>query len=386
MIVPKSPPNSLSIASTFSVGLALFLCSAALRPSQSQTSMAAQPSTPPSAPAPARSAIEPRLDVDRDPVLSPDAADHAPGPGAAAPNLANEIQKGQNGTYVLHADVDEVLLNCTVIDSKGQTVPGLNRGNFRVWEDGVPQTVNSVLHEDVPVSMGIVVDNSGSMRDKRAQVNQAAYSLLEKSNAEDTAFIVNFSDRAFLDQGFTSDLVALHRGLSRSDPRGTTALYDAAAASADELVKHGKHRKQVLLIITDGADNASRLDLSQAIRRVQSLAGPVVYTIGLLFDVDQDEADRARNALERLSQETGGIAYFPHTLADVNAIAGEVARDIHNQYTVDYHSSKPISLGGYRTVRVEVSGPNHERLTVRTKHGYYATSTPRLQSSQDAVR
>jgi Ca-activated chloride channel homolog len=334
---------------------------------------------------PTRPEIQPRLDVDRDPIPSPDPqiTETNANPVPSGPARAGEIQKDKAGMYTLHTNVDEVLLNCSVIDDKGRTVTDLGSKDFRVWEDGVPQTVNSVLHQDLPVSMGILVDNSGSMRDKRAIVNVAALNLLKASNPLDTAFIVNFSDRAFLDQGFTSDLVALNRGLSRFDSRGTTALYDAVAASADELVRHAKERKQALLIITDGADNASRLTLSQSIRRVQNLGGPVVYTIGLLFDVDKEEAERARGALESLAEQTGGIAYFPQSVEDVNDIVAEVARDIRNQYVVDYRSTKSASLGGYRTVHVEAKSPNHGRLVVRTKKGYYAQPPQRTQVSQE---
>jgi Ca-activated chloride channel family protein len=332
---------------------------------------------------PTRPETQPRLDVDRDPIPSPDPEPNPSMTAAPSPSAKpGEIQKGQGGMYTLHANVDEVLLACSVIDDKGRTVTDLRQNDFRVWEDGVPQTVNSVLHQDLPVSMGILVDNSGSMRDKRATINVAALKLLKASNPLDTAFIVNFSERAFLDQGFTSDLVALNRGLSRSDSQGTTAMYDAVAASADELVKHAKERKQALLIITDGADNASRLSLAQAIRRVQNLGGPVVYTIGLLFDVDQKESVQAKSALEALSEETGGIAYFPKSLADVDNIAEEVAQDIRNQYVVDYQSTKPASLGGYRTVHVEVKAPNRGRLIVRTKKGYYAEQPRRTQVTQ----
>jgi VWFA-related protein len=265
----------------------------------------------------------------------------------------------------------------------------LGRSAFHVWEDGVPQEITSFLHQDQPVSLGIIVDNSGSMLDKRAVVNAAALTLLRASNPKDATFIVNFSDRAFLDQGFTSDIDALNRGLSRSDPRGTTALYDAVAASADELSNHAKLPRQVLLVITDGADNASRLDLEQAVRRVQNLGGPVVYTIGLLFDIDKtdktekEEADRARKDLERLSQETGGIAYFPTSMGDIDGIAREVARDIRDQYTIGYRSSKLASLGGFRVVRVEASAPRHGKMTVRTRRGYYANK-PAQKPTQTA--
>lgn len=360
---------------------------------QQRVASAQTASTPPTHPIanqtandPTRPELQPRLDVDRDPFESPDPEETTPEPtrANAAPKSAADIEKDKKGMYTLHANVDEVLLNCSVIDEKGRTVSDLTTKNFSVWEDGVPQTVNSVLHQDLPVSMGILVDNSGSMRDKRVAVSGAALALLRQSNPQDAAFIVNFSDRAFLDQGFTSDLVALKRGLSREDSHGTTAMYDAVAASADELVRHAKERKQALLIITDGADNASRLTLAQTIRRVQNLGGPVVYTIGLLFDVDKNEAEQAQDALESLSRETGGIAYFPRSLQELDSIMAQVAYDMRNQYVVDYRSIKPASLGGYRTVRVEVKSPNHGRLSVRTKKGYYAE--PLHTQSAQAVK
>ena len=329
--------------------------------------------------------VQARLDADHDPIPSPDAEEVAPVIAALplAPARPGEIQKRPDGVYTMHQDVDEVLLTCAVVDEKGRSVTDLSRGDFRVFEDGVAQTTSSFLHQDQPVSLGIVVDNSGSMRDKRAAVNLAALDLVKASNPLNTTFIVNFSDRAYLDQGFTSEIAALNRGLSHFDSKGATAMYDAVAASADELTNHGKLPKQVLLVITDGADNASRLDLEQAIRRVQNLGGPVVYTIGLLFGTDKAEAEQARTALERLSQETGGIAYFPHSLQDVDSIAAEVARDIRDQYTVGYRSTKPASLGGYRVVRVEANATKHGKLIVRTRKGYYA-KRPAPQHTQTA--
>jgi Ca-activated chloride channel family protein len=186
--------------------------------------------------------IQPRLDVDHDPIPSPDVEIATPAATAAPAGAGRpgEIQKRQDGVYTMHQDVDEVLLTCAVVDEKGRPVTDLSRADFRVWEDGVPQATTSFLHQDQRVSLGIVVDNSGSMLDKRAAVNAAALNMLRASNPQDSTFIVNFSDRAFIDQGFTSDIAALNRGLSRSDSKGTTAMYDAVAASADELAHHGK--------------------------------------------------------------------------------------------------------------------------------------------------
>jgi VWFA-related protein len=341
-------------------------------------SFAQAPASPTKPPAtvttydPTKPETQPDLALDRDPILSPDPADNAP--VSAQSVLGSDIKKGQSGVYTLQENVNEVLLNCTVLDEKGRLVMDLNKGDFRLWEDGVAQTIESFQHQDLPVSLGILVDNSGSMRDKRAAVRTAALDLVKASNPEDAAFIVNFSDKAYLDQNLTSNLAALERGLSRFDSRSTTALYDAVVASANELASHAKQPKQVVLIITDGADNASRETLEQAIRRVQNLGGPVVYSIGLLFGDDEEESQMARRALETLSAETGGVAYFPASLQDVDEIAKEVARDIRNQYTIGYHSTKPPGLGGYRTIRVEALGAHHGKLIVRTRKGYYPKS------------
>ncbi|HTF67920.1 MAG TPA: VWA domain-containing protein [Edaphobacter sp.] len=355
------------------------------------------PSAPPSAAgaAPKRDLTlpqaQPSLTVDRDPILSPDLEEKPPTRATAptTPSGSNTAQPGdrtlqkEGGGFVLRADVDEVLLPCTVVDEKGRLVTDLSRGDFQVWEDNVPQTIASYQHQDVPVSLGILVDNSGSMRDKRAAVNDAALHLVKASNSADAAFVVNFSDRAFIDQDFTSNVALLEKGLSHLDSRGGTALYDAVVASANQMSRHATQPKQVLLIITDGEDNVSRLTLDQAIRRVQSLNGPVVYSIGLLYeDLSKQEAARARSDLQSLSLETGGVAYFPNSLQDVDEIAAQVARDIRNQYTIGYRSSKAASLGGYRAVRVEARGTKHEKLTVRTRKGYFPKQLQQPQTAQ----
>jgi len=386
-------PRSFSILHTFalSAGMALTLlsCSGSYALGQIQTTPTAPTRIAVPLSDPTRPEMQLRLDVDRDPLPSPDIEAVVPSisPTPLAPAVAGEIRKRKDGVYTMHEDVDEVLLICAVVDEKGRLVTDLSRGDWRVWEDDVPQITTSFLHQDQPVSLGILIDNSGSMLDKRAAVNAAALNLLKASNPLDSTFIVNFSDRSFLDQGFTSDIAALDRGLSRFDSKGTTAMYDAVAVSADELANHGKLPKQVLLVITDGADNASRIDLEQAIRRVQKLGGPVVYTIGLLFDSEKGEAKRARLELQKLSDETGGIAYFPRTLQDVDPIAVEVARDIRDQYTLGYRSSNAASLGGFRVVHVEAVAPKHGKMIVRTRKGYYPSKpAPHLQQSAREVQ
>jgi Ca-activated chloride channel family protein len=335
------------------------------------------------APAPQVQAPEQQkpLTEDRDPVRSPD-AESAPPPAAAEPGKGGDITRGSSGKFTLRRDVDEVILNATVLDDNNHLVNSLNQEDFTVTEDGVPQKIASFLHEDSPVSLGLVVDNSGSMLHKRSAVNTAAVDLVKASNPKDEAFVVNFSDEAYIDQDFTSDTTKLREGLGHIDSKGGTAMYDAVVASADQLAKYGTRPKQVLVIITDGEDNASTLNLEQTIRRIQELQGPTVYSIGLLFGDENSSREnrRAKRALQLLSNETGGIAFFPKSLNQVDEIAAEVAKDIRNQYSLGYHSSKPVSQGGYRLVHVEAKSKGMGKLIVRTRTGYF----PRTQKETAA--
>lgn len=334
------------------------------------------------------------LNVDRDPIASPDAADNTPitpgHPETPSQGGGTELERGPNGRYTLMRNVDEVVLNVSVFDENHHLINDLTKDDFKVWEDGVPQTVAAFQHQDVPVSMGILVDNSGSMRDKRAAVNAAALDLVRASNPDDQAFVVNFSDEAYIDTDFTSSIAQLRDGLAHIDSRGGTALYDAVVASADHLEQAAKRPKQVLLVITDGEDNASSLDLEQTIRKVQDLQGPIVYSIGLLFgsETDPREGRRAKRALQLLSDETGGLAFFPKSLADVDSVAAEVAMDIRRQYTLGYHSSKPMSVPGFRAVKVEAHGSGRGKVIVRTKSGYYPRQQPKtkVQSASGAAQ
>jgi VWFA-related protein len=332
---------------------------------------AQQPPAPPSlVQSPARA---PSLTIDRDPVRSPD------GEPPALPALRKE-----GDGYFLHTDVEEVVLNCTVLDGN-RMVPDLKKENFQVFEDGVKQKLISFQHTDLPVSIALVVDNSGSMARKRPSVNKSTLDLIAASNPQDEAFVVNFSDEAFIDQDFTSDVNLLRAGLSHIEARGGTALHDAVAASADKLAADAKNPKQVIILITDGDDNASTLDLEQTIRRVQQLSGPVIYSIGLLFgdeDMSRDQVKNARKALKLLSDETGGMAFFPKNIEQVDQIAAEVARDIRNQYTLGYHSTKSTTDPGFRRVEVAAEGKGQGKLIVRTRTGYFPVARV---VKQDAV-
>jgi Ca-activated chloride channel family protein len=272
------------------------------------------------------------------------------------------------GAFTLHVDAQEVVLNCTVLDNKGELVNDLSAADFKVFEDKTPQTVLSLQHQDTPVSIGLVIDNSGSMSSKRAAVVSAALDLVKASNPQDETFVINFSDQAYLDQDFTSDLGPLQNGLSHLSLSGGTALYDTVVTAADKMERSATRPRKVLIVISDGDDNSSKLTLEDTVHRVQDMQGPIIYSIGLLFGGDRSR--HARHDLQMLSNETGGIAFFPGSLKDIDAVAAEVARDIRNQYAIAYHSTR-TSIEGYHTVKVEAHSQKHGKLTVYTRSGYF---------------
>lgn len=289
---------------------------------------------------------------------------------SAATQQEQNSPRSEQGVFVFRKDVDEVLLHATVIDDHQHIVTDLDRDAFTVFEDGKPQSILSFHHEDIPVAMGIVIDNSGSMREKRAKVNQAALNLVRSSNPKDEVFIVNFNDEYYLDQDFTNDLLKLRDALEKIDARGGTALYDAVVASADHLKKNARLEKKVLFVVTDGEDNASSETLEQAVKHLQEENSPSVYAIGILGE--EEHPKRAKRALEIIAQRTGGIAFFPKTLDEVNAISRTIAGDIRSQYAIGYKPTNARANGGFRMVKVEAKAKGHGKLMVRTKSGYYA--------------
>jgi VWFA-related protein len=272
---------------------------------------------------------------------------------------------------VFRTETRLVVLHATVLDKNGHLITNLARNAFRVYENGVEQTLKVFRREDVPVSMGLIIDNSGSMRDKRQKVESAALTLAKASNPEDEVFIVNFNDEAFLDRDFTSEIKAMEEGLTRIDSRGGTAMRDALRMSLDHLKEKAKKDKKVLVVVTDGNDNASSVTLEHLVKAAQQ-SEVLVYAVGLLDEEERREAKRAKRALDALAEATGGQAYYPKEMAEVDKIAHQVAHDIRNQYILAYTPSNAALDGSFREVKVTVNGPN--RPSVRTRSGYYATA------------
>jgi Ca-activated chloride channel family protein len=286
-------------------------------------------------------------------------------------------------TYRIQSQVSLVVLHASVINDRSIFVPGLKEENFRVFEDKAEQKLSVFKQEDVPVSFGLVVDNSGSMRDKRPQVNSAALTFVKTSNPQDEGFVVNFNDDYYLDteHDFTSNLDEMRTALERIDARGSTALYDAVIGSLDHL-KKGTRDKKVIIVVTDGEDNASRHSLENAVEQAQR-SDTLIYAVGLFSDDDikhnRRAMKKARGALSQLATATGGMAFFPEDAKDTEAICTQIAHDLRNQYTLAYYPTNAARDGSFRTVQVEIVPPRGMgKLNVRTRTGYYA---PRARSS-----
>lgn len=267
-------------------------------------------------------------------------------------------------------DARLVVLPVSVSDRSGKLVTNLSQESFKVFENGAEQPIKLFRREDVPVSLGIIVDNSGSMHDKRAKVETAAVDLVKESNPHDEVFIVNFNDEAYLDVEFTNDIKKLEEGLARIDSRGGTALRDSISMSIDYLKQKGKKDKKVLLVVTDGNDTASTGTLEKLVDKARQ-AEVLIYAIGLLSEEEKHEAKKAKRELDAVTRESGGLSFYPRDLTEVDRITREVAHEIRNQYTIAYSPTIQALDGSFRQIRVTVNASGHP--SVRTRTGYYAT-------------
>ena len=297
-------------------------------------------------------------------------------------------QGGKDNPYTLSVETLEVQLPISVLDKEGRPVDGLKQENFLVFEDKVQQTIKTFRHEDIPLSLGLVIDNSGSMRNKRERVNSSALAFVRESNPEDESFIVNFDDSAYLEQDFTSSIGDLIDALENIDARGETALYDALYLAAEKVTKDGKKDKKTILLISDGEDNASKYGINKVIEALRQ-AKVTVYAIGLLEEDDQRgglfkkaPSKKAKEDLIKFAEITGGQAYFPKNLDEVEELVKHIAHDIRNHYTITYTPTNTKLDGSWREVTVKVNPPkNAPKLTWHTKQGYYALKADRTSNN-----
>src|SRR3989454_832745 len=297
-------------------------------------------------------------------------------------------QNKQDKDYVLSVDVDEVVLSVAVLEKDGRPVDALTKDQFTVFEDNTQQQIKTFKHEDIPLSLGLVIDNSGSMRSKRERVNSAALAFVRESNPDDETFIVNFDDSAYLEQDFTGSIGDLIDALDNIDARGETALYDALYLSAEH-VKVGKKDKKALLLITDGEDNVSKYGINKVIEALKQ-SKVTLYTIRLLEENDQrggmfkkPPSKKAKDELQKFADITGGQAFFPKNIDEVEELVTHIAHDLRNHYTISYTPTNAKLDGSYREIAVKVNPPkNLGKITWHTKQGYYAPKAEPVSSNQ----
>jgi len=296
------------------------------------------------------------------------------------PQDEQQLQKKDQGGFTINVDVALVTLPVSVLDRDGRFLNELTKDHFQVFEDGALQQVSLFRHEDIPLSLGLVIDNSGSMRNKRERVNSAALSLVRESNSEDETFIVNFDDEAYLEQDFTSNMGDLVDALDHIDTRGETAMRDAVYLSIDHIRKEGHRDKRALLVISDGEDNKSKYGVNKFLEHVREAKDVTIYAIGLLEENDdrgglfhKSPSKKAKEDLTQLTEITGGQAFFPKSVNEVEDICKRIAHDLRNQYTIGYTPTNKNKDGSWRKVDVKVNPPrNASKVTVHTKQGYYA--------------
>lgn len=296
--------------------------------------------------------------------------------GRAGNQAAPERQDRDPESFRISVDVALVVLHATVTDLQGRFVSDLGEQDFKVYEDGAPQRIRLFKNEDIPVTAGLVIDHSTTMRPRLAEVTAAARSFAQLSNPEDEMFVVNFNENVSVTnrQGparFTNSPAVLENAILSRPTEGQTALYDAIGRAL-EVLREGSRDKKALLVVSDGGDNASVRSRAE----VMQLAGrssAVIYTVGIF---DENDPDRNPGALERLASATGGEAFFPSRLSEVLAICGRIARDIRHQYTIGYVPTALAPDGAYRAIRVLARTSGRGRLSVRTRTGYIAGGEP----------
>ncbi len=290
----------------------------------------------------------------------------------ANPQQSNPSTPQNPDEYQISVNVGLVVLPVIVTNHKGKEVSGLAEDKFQVYEDGRPQQISFFEPEDVPVTVGLVIDNSGSMRSKRPDVAASAEAFARSSNPDDQMFVVNFNQRVYMglprDVPFTSDLQQLLDAVTKTPASGNTALYDGLSAALTH-IKAGTGGRKALIVISDGDDNSSRISLAALLKQAEG-SDTQIYTLGI-FD-EMFSGSHSGDVLKRLAKATGGKAYFPDSPAQIAGICQRIAGELRHQYTLGYVSSNPQQGGKYHSIRVTVNGPGNREYRVSTRSGYLA--------------
>lgn len=293
------------------------------------------------------------------------AAAQTPAPGPSTQ------QGSEAGAFQISVDVALVVLEATIRDHEGHSVSQLKREDFAVFEDGRPQEIRLFRHEDTPVAVGLVIDHSGSMREKLEEVTSGARAFVRASNSRDQMFVVNFNETVSegLPKGvrFSDSVGQLGAAVWGQPAAGTTALYDAIIEGLTRL-QEGAREKKVLIVISDGGDNASKAPLDRVLKMAEQ-SNAMIYTIGIF---EPDDPDGNPGVLRRLAHQTGGQAFFPAQITETVEICERIAKDIRDQYTIGYSSAREKRDGTYHKIKLTAHSTKVGKLSVRTRAGYSA--------------
>lgn len=296
-----------------------------------------------------------------------------------SPEQEESRQKG----FTIGVNVDLVVMHASVHDKSGHFVGGLKKENFKVFEDGVAQTISVFSQEDVPLSLGILLDTSGSMRTKLEMVNKASLALIRASNPDDEVFLLGFSQEIELLEDYTNDIDMISDALDNIIVTGGTALYDAIYLGVQKAQK-GRKPKKAIIVVSDGEDRDSYYKLEELLAKVQE-ADVQVFCVGfmnpspekgLFGRFSKTPAEKAREAMQKISDETGGKAYFPQKVTELNAVASEIAHELRNQYSIGYNSSNTSKDGSWRRTKVVLAGVDASNQQVRARTGYFSAKLP----------
>jgi len=313
------------------------------------------------------------------PQEKPKAGDNRSKPKPELQSNSPQVSSGRSRGYTIGVNVDLVVMHTAVQDKNGNFVGGLKSDSFKVYEDGVQQSISSFSQEDVPVSLGILLDLSGSMRNKIEEVNKAALAFIMASNSEDQVFLIGFNDEVELIQDFTNDIDEITDSLDNTVVSGGTALYDAIYLGVQK-AQVGTQPKKAIVVISDGEDRDSYYKLDELVAKVQE-SDVQIYCIGFLNEVPEkglfgrwskSVPEKAHDALEMISEETGGKAFFPKKVTEMNGIVAEIAHELRNQYSIGYISSNTARDGGWRRVKITLETSGDSKYHVRYRRGYFA--------------
>jgi Ca-activated chloride channel homolog len=292
---------------------------------------------------------------------------------AQNPPTTRSPQSPANSSASVKVDVDLVLVNATVTDVSNRFVIGLDQEHFKIYEDKIEQKISHFSTEDIPTSIGVLFDVSSSMGDKISRAKDAAVAFLKTTNPEDEFFLLTFADRPKVEEEFTSDVGEIQNRLAFARAKGSTTLYDAVYLGLEK-IKHGHNPKKAILLITDGEDTRSRYSMMD-VRNAVKESDTQIYAIGIVssYYSDFSQGRSGRGVLEAMTEITGGKAYFPNSVYELEDICVKIAIELKNQYILGYSSTNPTKDGSWRKIKLKLNPPKGlPTLSVRAKAGYYA--------------